>query len=301
MNSNTNSNNGIPDISKNNEEILQNIQLLQNSEQELMRELENNPQLSSQQKEKIINKIQKLTDIRSGLYSTLSGMNSFYQSALSSSTGTLKQQTSAINIVESELNRTKQRLQYLKMEKNNKIRLVEINEYYSDKYAEHTTLMKIVIFTLIPIIILTIIYNKGLLPTRLYYILFIIIGVVGAIYFWKTYASIITRDNMNYDEYNWSFDPNSAPKVNKTVTGTEVDPWTSELLRTCIGESCCQPDQLFDITLNKCVSGTTKESFELSNSIKKLEDNLYAGLVKMAPNKHKPDVNLKETISAYNS
>lgn len=295
MNGNTNSNNGIPDISKNNEEILQNIQLLQNSEQELMRELENNTELTAPQKQKIIQKIQQLTNIRSGLYSTLSGMNSFYQSALSSSTGTLKEQTSAINIVESELNRTKQRLEYLKMEKNNKIRLVEINEYYGDKYAEHTTLMKIVIFTLIPIIILTIIYNKGFLPSRVYYILFIIIGIVGAIYFWKTYASIITRDNMNYDEYNWSFDPKSAPKKG---TESDVDPWAFDgLFGTCIGEACCQPDQVYDATLTKCISGT-KESFD---SMKQLEDNLYAGLSKMAPNKHRPDVNLKESFSAYNS
>lgn len=293
------SNNGIPDISKNNEEILQNIQLLQNSEQELMRDLENNPNLSSQQQQKIIQKIQQLTDIRSGLYTTLSGMNSFYKSALSSSTGTLKEQTAAINIVETELNRTKNRLKYLEMEKNNKIRLVEINEYYGDKYAEHTTLMKIVIFTLIPIIILTIIYNNGFLPNRVYYILFIIVGVVGAIYFWKTYASIMTRDNMNYDEYNWSFNPSSAPK--ETVGEGEGDPWDAGLLGTCIGEACCQSDQVYDTTLNQCVSNTSTESFELPNSMKNLEDNLYAGLAKMAPNKHKPDVNLKESFSAYNS
>ena len=287
--------NSIPDISRNNDEILHNIQLLQNSEQELMNDLENNPTLSSQQQQKIIQSIQRLTDIRSGLYTTLSGMNSFFRDALDSSTGTLKEQTAAIKIVETELNRTKKRLQYLEMEKNNKIRLVEINEYYGDKYAEHTNLMKIVIFTLIPIIILTIIYNKGFLPSRVYYILFVIIGIIGAIYFWKTYASIITRDNMNYDEYHWAFNIDSAPKG----TGSDVDPWAAGgLLGTCVGEACCQPDQVYDTTLNKC---TTTESFEMQSSIKSLEDNLYAGLSKMAPNKHKPDVNLQESFSAYNS
>jgi hypothetical protein len=290
-------NNGIPDISQNNEEILHNIQLLQNAEQELMRDLENNPKLSSQQQQKMIEKIQQLTDIRSGLYTTLSGMNSFYQSALTSSTGTLKEQTAAINIVETELNRSKRRLQYLEMEKNNKIRLVEINQYYGDKYEEHTTLMKIVIFTLIPIIILTIIFNKGLLPSRVYYVLFVIVGIVGAIYFWKTYASIITRDNMNYDAYNWAFDASSAPKA----TGSEDDPWTGlGTLGTCIGEACCQPDQIYDTTLNQCVTGSGKESFDLQNTLQTAENTLYAGLIKMAPNKYKADVNLKDSYSAYN-
>ena len=295
---NSNSNNGIPDISKNNEEILQNIQLLQNSEQDLMRDLENNPNLSLQQQQKIIQKIEMLTDILSGLYETLSGMQNFYESALNSSTGTLKEQTAAINIVETELNRAKQRLNYLEMEKNNKIRLVEINQYYGDRYAEHTDLMKIVIFTLIPVIILTILLNKGILSIRVYYILFIIIGVVGAVYFWKTYASIITRDNMNYDAYNFPFNPNSAP----TSNGSEPDdPWAADLaLGTCVGEECCQEDQTYDATLDQCVTGT-KESFEMQKSKKNLDNNLYNGLTKTQPYKHKADVNLTESYKAYNS
>jgi len=286
----TNANNGIPDISRNNEEILQNIQLLQNYEQELMRDLENNQSLTSQQQQQIIQKIQQLTDIRAGLYSTLSGMNSFYQTALSSSTGTLQEQTAAINIVETELNRSKKRLEYLQMEKNNKIRLVEINEYYGDKYEEHTSLMKIVIFTLIPIIILTFVYNRGILPSSIYYLLFIIIGIVGGIYFWKTYASIITRDNMVYDEYNWNFDAKSAPKGK----GSTKDPWlTGGDLGTCIGEACCQPDQTYNSDLDKCI---TTENFTMQN----LEDTVFNGLAKLQPGKYKADVNLKESYNAYN-
>jgi len=292
--------NQVPDISQNNEEILNNIQMLQTYEQDLMRELENNPNLSSQQKQKIIEKIQKLTNIRSGLYATLSGLNSFYQSALSSSTGTLEQQTAAIDIVENEINRAKRRLQYLEMEKNNKIRLVEINQYYGDKYEEHTNLMKIVIFTLVPVIILTIVYNSGLLPSRIYYILFIIIGIIGAIYFWKTYTSIITRDNMNYNEYNWAFDAKSAPKG----TGSDKDPWAGlGTLGTCIGEACCQPDQTYDNTLNQCISGgkkCVKEGLQLLEGSYINEDTMYKGLTKTAPNKYKADVNLKESYNAYN-
>ena len=288
----TNANNGIPDISINNAEILQNITLLQNYEQELMSDLENNQGLTSQQQQQIIQKIQQLTDIRAGLYSTLSGMNSFYEKALSSSTGTLTEQTAAIDIVETELNRSKKRLEYLQMEKNNKIRLVEINEYYGDKYEEHTSLMKIVIFTLIPIIILTFVYNRGILPSRIYYLLFIIIGIVGATYFWNTYSSIITRDNMVYDEYKWNFDLNSAPKG----TGDDKDPWLSSgTFGTCIGEACCEPDQYYNSDIDKCITGV-KEQF----TMKSLEDDLFAGLAKVQPGKYKADVNLKDSYNAYN-
>ncbi len=102
----------------------------------------------------------QLSNMRINLYQTLSGVNNYYGNALRSSIGTLKEQTAAIAIVENELNQAKKRLQILESEKNNKIRLVEINEYYGEKYSEHATLMKIVIFTLIPIIILAILNSK---------------------------------------------------------------------------------------------------------------------------------------------
>jgi polysaccharide deacetylase 2 family uncharacterized protein YibQ len=76
-------------------------------------------------------------------------VNNYFESALNTSIGSLKEQVVAIGIVENELNRAKKRLEILEEEKNNKIRLVEINNYYGDKYAEHSQLMKIVIFILI--------------------------------------------------------------------------------------------------------------------------------------------------------
>jgi hypothetical protein len=235
-------------------------------------------------------------------------MNSFYQTALSSSTGTLKEQAAAIDIVETELNRAKRRLKYLEMEKNNKIRLVEINQYYGDKYAEHTSLMKVVIFTLVPIIILTIIYNKGFLPSRVYYIIFIIIGIIGAYYFWKTYTSIIIRDNMNYNEYNWAFNASSAPKGSPS----DIDPWGGiGTLGTCIGEACCQSDQTYDNNLDQCITGKKKESFDLmqsaentlqsaENVLQSTEDAIYNGLTQTQKGKFRADVDLKNSLNAYN-
>jgi prefoldin subunit 5 len=303
----------LPNVSESMEKIQDDIQTLQQMEQELLTSLETTPNLTIDQQQKIFEKVNRLSNMRVGLYETLNVINNFYNGALNSSVGTLKEQTSAIGIVESELNRSKKRLEYLETEKNNKIRLVEINEYYGDKYAEHTNIMKIIIFTLIPIIVITIIYNYGILPSKIYYIVFIIIGVVGALYFWKAYASIIMRDNMNYDEYAWSFDPNSAPKG----TGSDVDPWlTSGTLGTCVGEFCCSVGQTYDNKLNQCIGSsnfipvssgapaTTTEAFSLpsfDNTINNVQDNINNILTKMQPGKNKVDVDLKGSINAYNS
>lgn len=245
----------LPNISQNNEQILNDIQSLQKMEQDLFSSLETNTNLTSQQQQKVIQKMNQITNMRINLYKTLSGVNNFYGTALNSSAVTLKEQTAAIGIVESELNRSKKRLQLLETEKNNKIRLVEINDYYGDKYAEHSQLMKIIIFTLVPIIILAFLYNKGILPSIVYNILLVIISFIGAYYMWHRYASIIMRDNMNYQEYDFYFDPNSAPKGSST---SSADPWLSlNTSGTCVGQYCCSDGQIWDSDLNQCVGSST--------------------------------------------
>ena len=121
---------GQPNVAQNNEQILTDIQSLQQMEQQLFNSLETNTTLSPQQQQQIVEKMNQLSNMRINLYQTLSGVNSFFQNSLSSSVGTLQEQTVAIGIVENELNYAKKNLELLESEKNNKIRLVEINDYY---------------------------------------------------------------------------------------------------------------------------------------------------------------------------
>jgi hypothetical protein len=279
----------LPNIKDNNEQILNDIQSLQQMEQQLFNSLETNPNLTSQQQQDIVSKMNQISNMRINLYKTLSGVNNYYGNALSSSIGTLKEQTAAIAIVENELNRAKQRLQILEEEKNNKIRLVEINDYYGDKYNEHAGLMKIIIFTLIPITILAILNSKSILPNTPYYILVALIAVIGSIYFWHRYGSIIMRDNMNYQEYDWYFDKSAAPKG----SADSSDPWlTSKLPATCVGSACCSNGQVYDTVNNKCViasnstSASAKETF-VNNVLTKTSGKL------------KPDINLKPPMPNY--
>ena len=277
----------MPNISQNNEQILNDIQSLQQMEQQLFNNLETNTNLTPQQQQQIVEKMNQLSNMRINLYQTLSGVNGFFQNALSSSIGTLQEQTVAIGIVENELNQAKKRLEIMENERNNKIRLVEINDYYGDKYAEHSQLMKIIIFTLVPVIILATLNNKGILPNTIYYILIAIISVIGAYFFWVRFASIIARDNMNYQEYNWSFNPNSAPTTGTTTTASSSDPWvSSSMTGICIGESCCSAGQTWDASLNQCIGDSTvTESFMTETMVNNV-------LTKKQPGKYKSDVNI---------
>jgi hypothetical protein len=249
--------------------------------------------LTTEQQQKIVEKMNQLSNMRINLYQTLSGVNNYFENALNTSIGSLKQQVVAIGIVESELNKAKRRLEILEEEKNNKIRLVEINTYYGDKYAEHAQLMKIIIFTLIPIIILGVLNNKGILPSMIFNILLIIISVIGAYFFWRRFASIITRDNMNYQEYDWYFDPNNAP----TGSSSNSDPWTSNLnYGTCIGDACCSDGMTYDASMNQCVPSTTTTATTTSTATttaNATESFVNQMLTKQQPGNYKIVYNLK--------
>lgn len=287
----------LPNVQENNEQILNDIQSLQQMEQQLFSNLESNPNLSAQQQQQIIEKMNQLSNMRLSLYQTLSGVNNYFENALNTSIGSLKEQVVAISIVEKELNRSKKRLEILEEEKNNKIRLVEINTYFGDKYAEHSMLMKIIIFTLIPVIILAFLNNKGILPNAIYYGLLGVVSLIGGFFFWKRFASIIMRDNMNYQEYNWYFDPNSASTSTSTSTTTTDDPWAGDSSTTsCVGDACCSTGLTYDASMNQCVtststttsSSTTTESFMTESMVNNVLSKKQIGNYKDAVNLSQP-------------
>jgi len=275
----------LPNIQENSTQILNDIQYLQSIEQQLFNSLEENTGLTTDQQKKIIEKINGISKMRINLYKTLDGINSFFQSSLANSKGTLTEQTAAIDIVEKELNDSKQRLKILEEEKNNKIRLVEINNYYGEKYAEHSGLMKIIVYMLVPILILTIIFNKGIIPATIYYILIAIIALIGAIFIWRTVFSIVLRDSMNYQAYDWYFDPSTAPT---STTVDSEDPWkvkSASNFGSCVGDACCSDDLVYDSSSNQCVISTTTTDTTTETFV----NNIFT---KSANNYKKPDVTL---------
>jgi len=249
--------------------MLKDIQSLQKIEKDLFDTLETNVNLTSDQYNKIINKINSISQMRANLYKTFGNFSNLYKDTLLNSQETLYQQAIAIGIVEKQLNQAKAQLKYLESEKNNKVRLIEINDYFGEKYSEHSILMKYIIFMLIPIIIISFLFNKGFLPRLVFYLLLVIICIIGSIFIITRLLSIWSRDNMNYQEYLWSFNIKNAPSVN--ANASSKDPWLSTNLGgigTCIGSNCCTTGMIYDDNLDKCMhvspgakSRQTKESF----------------------------------------
>lgn len=257
---------------KNNEEILTNIQQLQELENQLFQKFNNIRSTASvAEKQELIKKINHLSTMRINLYKTLNNLNGFYQKTLDNSIDTMKEQNVAIGIVESELNKSKRELTLLEAERNNKLRLIEINNYYGERYAEHASLLKIIICILLPLICLTILWRYLPLPKFLYYALVAVVAIVGAYYFWAKYASIMTRNNMNYQTYDWYFNPGETENVNSTSNSdTNSDPWLNPNPLTCIGAECCTDGLQFDTNTNACVLTTTKTTENYQNLLEQI-------------------------------
>jgi hypothetical protein len=141
----------------------------------------------------------------------------------------------------------------LEEETYNKLKIVEINTYYGKSYNAHAGLMKSIVFFCIPILILSFLLNREILPQSVGIILISIIIVWAVISITRQIFDMINRDNMNYDEYNWRFNAATAPKGN---IGPVTDPWAS-VSELCIGSECCNEGSTYDSTKNLCIPNTT--------------------------------------------
>ena len=98
-------------------------------------------------------------------------------------------------------------------------RLAEINTYYAKEYAARTGVMKVLVFTCVPLLILALLKKKKLLPGSITNTLSVIIFVIGLIVFVNRIYDLSSRNNMNYDEYDFEVSASSGKKGNNSGGG----------------------------------------------------------------------------------
>ena len=255
-NTNNSSDSNFSSMQERNQQTLGDIKNLQDIEKELYNSLEKNATtniLTQEEKDQIVNKIKEISQMRLNLYANLKDVYSFFQQNVSSSRTTLAEQMMAIDIVENELTESKRRLQLLEDDKYNKLRLVEINTYYGKKYNAHANIMKTVVIICIPLLILGVLANQGILPQNIGNVLMATIIVIGVFAIGVQLIDISNRDNMNYDEYDWNFNPSDAPTEDNDTT-LENNPWEFQSMSLqCVGADCCNEESTYDTEKNLCI------------------------------------------------
>lgn len=242
-------------VQANNTRILNDIQKLQSIEQSIFSKLESSTlTLSPEQQINMIEKINSISNMRINLYRTLNGLNSHYKETMNNTESILQNQETSVRIAENELNRAKTQLDSLESQRINKLRMVQINDYYGKQYEEHTQFMKILIYMLLPIIGFLMLKNAGILPEKIYYGLVIIVATIGSYFLSKVFYSIVSRSSMNYDEYKWNFNANKVVTDGDSTDAqtSDNDPWKLPTIGSCYGAACCSDGQYYDTTTRVC-------------------------------------------------
>ncbi|MBM3454861.1 MAG: hypothetical protein FJX80_06905 [Bacteroidetes bacterium] len=119
--------------------------------------------------------------------------------------------------------------------KNNKNRQVQLNTYYGKRFMAQTGVLRIFIYTCIPILFLLILTKSELFPTYIAGILIIITILIGGIFIYLGIEDINKRDKVNFDEYAWEFDPSKVGdgKVSSGDTSFLLD------ASNCMNGVCC--------------------------------------------------------------
>jgi len=168
INSNINLNNN---LSETEEQTIENIKKLQNIELDLYKSLEtnlNNNVLTEQEKENMVNKINEVSIIRINLFNSLISTYSFYENNVLTSQTVLNNQITALKLADDQLKYLKIRMNEILGENKTNRRLIQINTYYGKQYDAYASVMKYILLFCIPILILSILANKKIIPENIY-------------------------------------------------------------------------------------------------------------------------------------
>lgn len=214
-------------------DILKDIDMLNNIENDLNNTLKNS-NIPDADKQKIIQKLQSVSDMKFNQYSILDQINNYLQSTLINSRNTLTDQEYAFQIIKDEKTQLTNKLKLIEEDKYNKYRQVEINTYYSQKYSEHNKLILWIIATLAIITFIVFLNKKNIISYTIYFWLLLCTTIVGTILIMYKVINLSIRNNMNYQEHDVNFDT-SKYKLPTVRSDNVKDPWTSTSIevQTC--------------------------------------------------------------------
>ena len=245
-------------------QILKNIEQLQSIEKALYADLD--APVPPTNVDSIITRINQLSDIRMSLFKSLNYTYQALQKNVNNSRTELVELLAVVNVVEEELNNAKAQLNQLYEIKYGKMRMVEINTYYGKQYMAQGRLLKLIIFVAVLLLILAIVWKKGLLTDDIAKVLIGLVFGLGGFFIIRRLLDISMRDNMNFDAYNWNFDPATQTPTVYEYDKAKLMGLKADLDQTfngldCIGNACCSAGMKYDKAARKCIKTANVETF----------------------------------------
>jgi hypothetical protein len=193
---------------------LSNITNLQNVQVKLFSDLERlagSPNINSQDVQDQIRdkftQIENLTGLRSNIFETIKSNYGLTQSDYNIQRKSYAQQLVALEIIENDLTNTSSKLRESILIRDNSERMVGINNYYTRRYEAHADIMKNIIFYCGIIILVIFLMRMGFISDEITSLLIIVALAIGVIIVGKKVLDLMRRNNIDYDKYNFPFNP----------------------------------------------------------------------------------------------
>jgi len=122
----------------------------------------------------------------------------------------------------------------------NQRKLVQVNIYQEKKYASYLDVLKYFTIYCVILLILAILRKRMILSYGFVNLLTMILVVVGGAHLYLKIANISNRNNMKFDEFDWTFNPDKQSDPNQLDTNLHEE--SRQGGATCVEEACCDTD-----------------------------------------------------------
>jgi hypothetical protein len=286
--SDSDSGNSSDDVAQQLTETMAMIKELQDTErdmyQTLIRSADNNlsgggPVLTDTEKQDIITQINNLSATRVNLYQFIEQNYKNTAISVSESRNTLVDQTAMLQVLEDELNKSKTNLTALETDRDNQLRMVDINTYQSKSYDAQRRLMRSVAILGILLLLILVLGKISKKMSSVTNPLMLGVVVIGSVFTIRRVYDMAKRTPTNYDEYQWWWAPTSDTQIADS-SGSFIDISGIDIPYVCAQQSCCSSGTTWSDS-SGCVADTT-DSFANYNPLKTCgqKTSAYEGQVK---------------------
>ena len=199
-----------------------------------------------------------LTTIQEALTSVGILQNKLITEQLNQNAQTRIQNQTSKDLVQNEVDQVNARIKQLQQDKVSSVRMLEINNYFTERTKAYNQLITIVCGLIIFIIILTTLIKKQIIPSNISNLVLFVVILISVIIILSKLFDIFRRDNMDFNDFRFidnvkANDPTVIEYNARQLGLVDVDATLD--FNTCIGSSCCsEPGLVYDDAIDKCVA-----------------------------------------------
>ena len=237
-------------LSMSQEQMLASVQSLHGAHADLMHKYASTP--TQAERTNIANEMEKNQAIRSNLLKSVGTTAVVSNQLVANKKNELNNRNLVMKLSNDELNEVQTQMEDAKMSQDEKERMIQLNTYYGKRFMAQSGVMKIFIYMCVPVLILAILANMGFLPNYIAGFLIIAAIVVGLIYIYYAMDDINRRDETNFDEYKWEFDPSRVGPIMHPHHHHKKKDSAGAGAGGCTNEKCCSTDTQWNPSTFKC-------------------------------------------------